>query len=203
VNEDDVGIDTQWTADARNAYVQRAEVLIAEIRRHVEATLQRQGRQAERRAYFESVKRLESAANAFNDAEFDWCGSFPLALAEVDEDEDDEVDDGRVFGVLSVLNRSDYRITDVDAVIAAGRAAYLTAWPDDIEEDAQVRVQNVGSAAGEIMHANGLSGLDGTAGLEDYRDFTSVVVHDGEDDDDFHAAPFAIARGTSLFDDSE
>jgi hypothetical protein len=194
-------LETQWTVEARNAYAQRAEVLIAEIRRHVEATLQRQGRQAESQAYFQSVKRLGSAANAFNDAEFDWCGSFPLSLADVDErddwDEDDEAEDDEAKSVLSVLGRWDYRVTDAEALITAGRAAYLTAWPEDTEEDARIRVHDLVSAAAEITHAYGFSSLEETAGLESDRDITAFVMHDGEDDDAFHEDPFAIVRGES------
>jgi hypothetical protein len=194
-------IDTQWTAEARNAYARRAEELITEIRRHVEATLQRQGRQAEHQSYFESAERLRSAAEAFNDAELDWCGSFPLALRGADEDdtwdEGDGAEDDEPTAVLSVLSRWDFRVTDVDAVIAAGRAAYLTAWPDDTEEDARVRVQDVVSAAAEITHAHGLSSLHGSAGLEPDHDFTEFVVHDGEDDDAFQADPFAIVHRDS------
>ncbi|GII22843.1 hypothetical protein [Planosporangium mesophilum] len=196
-------LETQWTAVARDAYAQRAEDLIAEIRRHVEATLRRKGRQAERQDYFESVQRLGSAAKAFNDAEFDWCGSSPLALEYVDEDdawdEADEIEDDEAKAVFSLLGRWDYHITDVEAVIAAGRAAYLTAWPGDTEEDARIRVQDVASAAAEIMHTHGFSKLHGTAGLEPDRDITAFVMHDGEDDDAFHADPFAIVRGDTDF----
>lgn len=40
----------------------------------------------------------------------------------------------------------DFRITDEVAVLAAGRAAYLRAWSDDTQEDAEIRVQQVGDA---------------------------------------------------------
>jgi hypothetical protein len=195
--------DTQWTAEAQARYGQRAEDLVIEIRRHVDATLQRQGRQAERQLYFQSAERVESAAKAFNDAEFDWCGSFPLALADVEdddawdddeEDSEDDAEESRSVTVLSVVSRSDYHVTDADALIAAGRVAYSTAWPDDTDEDAQVRVQNVVSAAAEIKHAHGLPTLQGTAGLEPHRDFTHFVAHAGESDEAFQANPFAIIR---------
>ncbi|MEV0567194.1 hypothetical protein [Dactylosporangium sp. NPDC050588] len=192
-------LETQWTVAARNVYAQRAEALIAEIRRHVEATLQRQGRQAEWQAYAESVQRLGSTANAFNDAEFDLCGSFPFSFAGVDErsdwDEGEATEDDEPKPVLSVLARWDYRITDPDTVITVGRAAYLTAWPGDTEEDARIRVPDVVRAAAEIMHAHGLASLAETAGLESDRDITTIVTHDGEADEAFHEDPFAIVRG--------
>lgn len=108
----------------------------------------RDGRQRELQGYFASASGLQEAARAFCEAEFDLCGSVPLALMRHDdeEDEDGDQDDG---SVLPVVGRWDYRITDPDALVDAGRRAYLNAWPDDPLEDA-------GSAVGEILHGDGL-----------------------------------------------
>lgn len=191
---DENDIDSQWTAAAQNTYAQRAEDLIAEIRRHVESNLRRQGRQAEMQLYFESGERLQAAAKAFNEAEFDWCGSFPLALREVedawDEDDSDQHEVGN--GYLSAFGRWDFQVLDPEAVVAAGRAAYLAAWPDDPEEDIEVRVPDVVRAVSEIVHAHGFWSLQDTAGLDPDRHVTMFLAHDG--DDDFGEDPFAISR---------
>lgn len=80
-----------------------------------------------------------------------------------------------------------------EAVVAAGRAAYLAAWPDDPVEDVEVRVPDVVRAVSEIVHAHGFWSLHDTAGLEPDRHVTMFLAHDGEDDD-FDEDPFAISR---------
>lgn len=191
-------METQWTPEAKDAYATRVEELIAALRDHVSSTLTRSGRQKELQPYFESGKRLMAATRAFNEAEFDWCGSFPLGLRpddEDDQDEEEEWEDEPASGsILSVLGRWDFRITHEAAAIAAGRIAYLRAWPDDTEEDAVTRVQQVGDAAAELMHSDGLAGLERADGLRLERDATVFVVHDGEDDETFDDDPFGITR---------
>ena len=194
---DDDYEDTQWTEAAKRAYGLRAQELIEALQAHLTANLTRSGRQKELQPYFESADRVMASARAFNEAEFDWCGSFPLGLrpdANEGEDEEDLVDELVGGDILSVLGRWDLRITDEDAVLAAGRAAYLRAWPDDTQEDAEIRVQNVGDAAGELVHADGLTGLHAPAGLQLQRDVTGFVVHEGEDDETFDSDPFGITR---------
>ena len=50
----------------------------------------------------------------------------------------------------------------------------------------------MGEAAAELMHADGLTGLDTAAGLQLQRDVTGFVVHDGQDDETFDIDPFGI-----------
>ena len=194
---DDDYEDTQWTDAARRAYESRARELIEALQAHLSVNLTRSGRQKELQPYFESADRVMAFARAFNEAEFDWCGSFALDLRSDAEDGEDEeaLDDEPVGGeILSVVGRWDYRITDEDAVLAAGRAAYLRAWPDDTQEDAEIRVQQVSDAAAELEHAGGLTELDNAAGLQRHRSVISLVVHDGEDDETFDNDPFGITR---------
>lgn len=191
--------ETQWTAEAKQAYERRAEDLVEALRAHVKANLTRSGRQKEFKAYFESGEALLDATREFNEAEFDWCGSFPLALRpdedDDDDDEDEEWEDQDESGsILSVVGRWDFRITDEPAAIASGRNAYLRAWPDDINEDAEARVQLIGDAAAELMHADGLRGLEDADGMSLERNVTSFFVHEGEDDEAFNTDPFAITR---------
>jgi len=191
---------TQWTEAARADYAQRAEDLIDELRRHVEHTLSRHGRQAELRTYFGSAEQLRRAVAAFNDAEFDWCGSFPVALRHLDDDVDGGDEPSEASGelvadsemILCALRRWDFRVIDRDTVIAAGRAAYSTAWPTDIDEDARVRVTDVEHAAAEIVHAHGFERLSDVPGLEACADFTAFALRAADealDEDD----PFNFA----------
>lgn len=194
--------DTQWTSGARLAYRKRTEELIAALQAHMSHNLDRAGRQAELQPYFESAETLWQATKAFNDAEFDWCGSIPLALLDDDGDWDDEdnedegQDDDETEGgtVLTIVGRWDFLLADTDAFIAEGRSAYLKGWPDDTEEDAEHRIENAEDAAAQLMHRSELPGLEGAAGLQPIRSVTSFLVHDGDDDETFDEDPFAIAR---------
>jgi hypothetical protein len=195
---------SQWTQAARAAYAASAEQLVVALREHVTLTLDRAGRQAEHVAYSSSADRLLRAAAAFDDAEFDWCGSSPLGIEgdadevdEDDEDDEDNEDDVAIDGdVLTVVGRWDYLVTDAAAVIEAGRAAYARSWPGDTEEDGMIAVPDPSAAAQEIAHADGWSALDITPGLEPIASTASVIVHQDDsaawidDDED----PFTIAR---------
>lgn len=197
VVEDEDSIDTQWTSEARAAYERRAAAFLESLQRHVSQTLSGKGRQAEFRQYFASQEELRKAAVAFDSAEFDWCGSFPLGIQNFEDDEADEREArdevaAASDGVLTAVGRWDFYITDADAVVAAGRAAYTSLWPDDTPEDAQERVHDPASAAGEIVHAAGWSALSSTSGLLQERDFTQFITHDGLDDDEWDENPFRI-----------
>lgn len=184
---DDDCQDTQWTAGARETYVRRADDLVEALRAHVAANLERSGHGKELEPYMASATKLRDLAAAFDDAEFDWCGSFPLGL-ETDDDEDDdewendEDDDEEAVDFAQFLRFSgqwEFRVTDPDATIEAGRAAYLRVWPGDSPEDAEARVQDIGNAASEVLHADGVNGLLDTAGLEPLSYSTEFELHDG------------------------
>jgi hypothetical protein len=195
-------IDTQWTVAANAAYEQCATAFLEALQRHVSQTLSRKGRQAEWGQYFESADELRKAAVAFDNAEFDWCGSFPLGIQAFEDDEEDEGDEEdeedevapASNGVLTAVGRWDYRITDTDAVVAAGRAAYSKAWRDATPEDALERVQGPETAASEIIHADGWSALSSTTGLLLKRDVTQFITHDELDDDEWEENPFRIVE---------
>ena len=63
---------------------------------------------------------------------------------------------------------------------------------DDTPDDASFRIQNIGWAAGEILHGDDLSALNATEGLESYRFAAAIYTHDGKDD--FDEDPFALVR---------
>lgn len=197
---DEIDSETQWTAAARETYTARGKALLEALREHIAVTLDRSGRQAEHSNYIASAARLHDAASAFDEAEFDWCGSFPLGLdPERWDDDDDDQDEGdtELGSVLTVVGRWDYRIVDESALIDAGRAAYARMWADDTEEDAALAVANPAAAAQEIAHADGWNALDDTAGLQPLASTQTVILHEREDAAswfDTDEDPFDIVR---------
>ncbi|WP_404385468.1 hypothetical protein LL946_05210 [Knoellia locipacati] len=188
--------DTQWTEAARERYAASAEQLIAQIRRHVELTTGREGRQRELGPYFESTDEVHEAAVAFTDAEFDWCGSTSIRVHTHKDDEDDDNwndEEDEEGDVLSVLGRWDFRITDPEAFLAAGRRAYAKTWPGDTAEDAEIAVQTPHNVVSELLHGRGLGRVEKAPGVEVRQYWTTTFVHDGTevDEDD----PFGIAVG--------
>ncbi|GAA1979339.1 hypothetical protein [Microbacterium pumilum] len=195
---DDVESETQWTTAAREAYSARGEELLNALREHIALTLTRTGRQAEHAQYVPSAAQLHAAAVAFDDAEFDWCGSFPLGLDadrwdDDEEDEDEEEDDS---DILTVVGRWDYRVVDETALISAGRAAYARAWVDDTDEDASIAVPDAASAARELAHLDGWGVLEHAEGLESLASTQTVILHedDGASWFDNDGDPYAILR---------
>lgn len=190
---DDEFEETQWTDAARERFAASAEELIDQIRRHVELTTGREGRQRELGPYFESADEVHEAVVAFTDAEFDWCGSTSVKVRRDDEWDDEDEDDGEETGdILSVVGRWDFRVTDPDAFLAAGRRAYAKMWPDDTAEDAELRVQTPHNAVSELLHGRGLGRIEKAPGVEPVRFWTHSVLHDGSETDE--EDPFAIAH---------
>jgi hypothetical protein len=235
-----------WTASAAEAYRRQATGLIAAVQHHLDLTLGREGQDVESQPYIDSCQDLRHAVEAFSEAEFDWCGSAPLALQDdEDEDEDDdfeddfgvdddfEVDDdleedggeeydedggeeydegdeseddegtdeptddghevdGNGTGVLSVLGRWDFNITDADALMAAGRQACRTERPHDADQNVDARIGDAGQAALELVYVGGMSALLEAPGLEHDRDITIAVVHEAEDQEAFEDDPFGV-----------
>jgi hypothetical protein len=156
--------ETQWTASARVAYIVAVEAASAALAAHAERVQARKGRETELMPYFNSAGTLQAALDQLREAEFDLCGSFPFSPASFDDDEfddDDDDSDGEALGGwLTVEFAAHYGITDEEKLIQAGRDAYLSAWPDQTPEDAEVRVTSPSVAIGELLHTVGLAALD-------------------------------------------
>lgn len=194
---DDAREGTQWSDAARERYARCAVELIAALKEHFALTIERNGRQRELGPYFSSSQALEKATEAFNESEFDWCGSWPLSLMEDVEESDEEDEAEEPAGpepVLSGLFRWDFTVTDEEAVVGAGRDAYRRLWPSDTDEDAVLAVPDVVRAASEIVHAGEWSGLENVPGLERRAEWWTFVTHDGQSDTSDDGDPFAIAR---------
>ena len=198
-------LDTQWTSAALNAYEARAQELAQTLLEHAALTAGRNGRQRELEPYFSSAERLSRAVAAFAEAELDWCGSSPVSVRGANdeegddewEDDDEDDDDSSDAPVLSVLGRWDYRIVNPQILIQEGRAAYLTAWPDDTEDDAEVRVQTTEAAVRELLHAGILQPLEQSEGLDSLISTVELVTHAGTPEQEFVDDPFAILSPSS------
>jgi hypothetical protein len=167
--------DTQWTAESRRRFAIEVEALVDAVRRHGAEVLALTGRQADLQVVFRAGADLARAARSYADAQFDLTGTIPTFDPDLeDEDEDDEDED--VFADASarllLVHRAEYAVTDPDAVLAAGRAAYRRVWPDDTEQDAAVDVTSVGRALYQVQHDGGLSALDRVPGLEEVESST-------------------------------
>ncbi|MCD5350286.1 hypothetical protein [Kineosporia mesophila] len=146
---------TQWTPAARDRYAAATAALLETLNAHTALVAARVGRQVEIPDYIDSAQRLQQALDALTEAEFDVCGSFPFSLREDDEDDFEPEDDVAAGAILTVEHRADFEILDEAALVEAGRAAYLTSWPDDVEEDARLTVSSPAQAVGQLIHTHG------------------------------------------------
>jgi hypothetical protein len=95
-------------------------------------------------------------------------------------------------GVLSVVGRWDFHVTDLAAVLDAGRSAYRMNNPDHPDE-ADTAVTAAELAAEQLLEAFGVDAVFDTDGLTPVRVFTAALTHDEDDDESFDEDPFAIA----------
>ena len=80
--------------------------------------------------------------------------------------------------VVSVFQRHDYLVADSEAVLAAGRAAYLKTSPEATPEDAEAEVSDVDLALLHLAHTDGWNNLWQLEGLEALGGVTGVVEQD-------------------------
>lgn len=170
-NDDDENDDdfTPWTQDGAEKVRTEARKAAAALIAYADALAELTDGDFAERA--KNEERLLQTLLRFSDAEFAFTGSGgALGLlheyADDDEEEDDAADSGPVAG-LSVLQRTDYRVTDEATVIEAGRSAYLEVWPDETAQDAANDVTTLGRALYQVAHAAGTwTVLDKADGLE-------------------------------------
>jgi hypothetical protein len=169
---DDDDLDHEpWSSEGAHRVLAAAERLTAAIKVHADSVTSATAH-SELPAVFAASSALLPAVLEYADAQFDYTGNgFPFGVlhqfADDDSDDSDEhdQDETRPASGVSVLRRHDYRITDEEAVLAAGRAAYLRAWPNDTERDAAVDVTHIGRALYQVAHADSWDSLDRLDGL--------------------------------------
>ncbi|TNM64530.1 hypothetical protein FHN55_13470 [Streptomyces sp. NP160] len=198
--DDDLSPDL-WSPESLEQYRARAQELSRVLAEHAALVEQRAGRQRELEDYVVSAERLQGAVNAFAEAEFAWCGSFPVRTSEADEDGDEDGDGGvwplpdpslAEAPVISVLGRWDYVVTDADELVAHGRDSYRAAWPEDDDEDAALRVQTVLDAVRETLHEAPLPRLDDAPGLQPSASVVQLVQHAGTSEEELTEDPFGL-----------
>ncbi|MGW4959419.1 hypothetical protein ACWEPL_19520 [Nonomuraea sp. NPDC004186] len=188
----------QFSDEARERLREAAEAFAAEVLQHTETLCGMEGRQREIAEIFAMDSPLSEAARRFGDAQFDLTGISPSLDYRIEDDEEEEpVETGAAETEsaerIAVLIRHDFLINDREALMAAGRAAYLHVWPDDVEDDAEFDVQTVSRAVYQLMHASGEDTiLDDVPGLRPTRSIQLTLdVNEPLDFDD----PFSIYYG--------
>ncbi|GAA1313009.1 hypothetical protein Psi02_68720 [Planotetraspora silvatica] len=198
--EDSADLDEveQFSDEARKRMREAAEAFTARVMQHTEALCGMKGQQREIPEIFALNGPLSEAARRFADAQFNLTGTSP-SLEDLDddddeddddEDEDEDEDEDDSTERIAVLMRHDFLITNREALMAAGRAAYLKAWPADAEDDAAADVQAADRAIYQLMHASGGDRiLDDVPGLmPDSSVQVTLYVEEPLDVDD----PFAV-----------
>ncbi|MFC6153572.1 hypothetical protein [Nocardioides yefusunii] len=105
----------------------------------------------------------------------DGCG---CGADDADAVETAEVSDEATEAVVSVFQRHDYAITDPEALMAAGRAAYLKTSPEATTEQAEAEVNDVDLALLHLAHTDGWNNLWQLEGLRAVGGVTGVVEQD-------------------------
>jgi hypothetical protein len=109
-----------FSAESRTALAEASRKLAERLQAHTEALLALTGDE-DHSTLFEHNAALEGVVEDWNDAVFEHTGTAPLLLDDSADDEDDDEDEPDQ--VISVVSRFDLRITDLDELLEAGRAA--------------------------------------------------------------------------------
>lgn len=205
-----------WSDQARERYLTRLEGLIEDLRRHgrLVAALDEEHVDHDpdtRALMWTSQDMLQRAMEAVNDAEVEWSGSLSMpwvsVLAEDDaedadgfvpEDEglDDPLDgqDGAETDdrVITMVSRSDLRLTDEAAFIAAGRAAYLRRHAEADPDTAAQEVVTAADAAQALYDPPAAALAEPPAGAEAYGAMWAFVLHEQDAQWMDAADPFSL-----------
>ena len=126
---------------------------------HLQAALARSGESdtAVQAAY----TALRHAAERYDDLLFDLCDEVtPWEFPEGPRTDLEYEDPDTSPGLVGVLVRRDYQISDIDGLLGAGREAYGELYPGDPLESAVADVSHPGRALYQMLHAYGVDGLD-------------------------------------------
>ncbi|KAA1424883.1 hypothetical protein FE697_002960 [Mumia zhuanghuii] len=200
----------RWTDEAKDSFVRAAEALTSALRTHTVAVAAA-GSDADVATISAAKDALAVALEAYDEAQYDYSGTFP-PFAIIEEDVDDEHDhahdddsdaapllDEAITGV-TILQRTDYRITDPQAVLAAGIVAQRAA-PDEIEGP----VNDLGAALYALAHGSGPGGwsrLGDTSGVDPVAQVTLAVANEGllpGDPDEWPEDSLSVEEGELIF----
>jgi hypothetical protein len=191
-----------WTTEAADRLTNAAEKLADAIRIHAEAVTSAK-RRRDLSIVFAADDALLTVVLAHADAHFEYTSSGSLfgVLHRLYDDDDEEAGEDEettaaerpTSGIL-ILRRHDFAVTDEDGILAAGRAAYLSVWPDGSDEDAIADVTHLGRALYQIGHADGWDSLERLDGLRPLAGVTRVIDQDdllADDPDEWPSELFA------------
>lgn len=106
------------------------DALIAALRTHAEAM----AATAPVSTAMPAINALREAALAYVEAVAEltgWENVFADLYGEGEDDDEAEPEATDAVTGITVLSRHDYAVTDEEAVMAAGREAYMIVWPND------------------------------------------------------------------------
>lgn len=129
------------------------------LENHLQAVLARQGEaDAGVQTAYTALRQL---AERYDDLLFDICDEVtPWEFPEGPPSGLEYEDHDAAPGLVGVLVRRDYEISDTDTLLGAGREAYGELYPGDPVESAVSDVSHPGRALYQMLHAYGVDGLD-------------------------------------------
>lgn len=145
----------QYSEGSREGLRRATDELVAALRTYGDALLRLHGGAAETEELFAQNAAIESVVEAWNEAVFEHTGTTPLLLEDIEEFDEEPEDEESVGGALSVITRVDLTLESPEALLAAGRDAYLRLWPDETDEDAEVAVDGPVQAVYTMAHEAG------------------------------------------------
>ncbi|MEB0304169.1 hypothetical protein QN345_02310 [Cryobacterium sp. 10I1] len=209
-NDHDDDDNEQWTPAALDALQTATRHLVETLSQHNAALNESIDNESSTfpDGWFEAVA---AAGLKYAEAHFELTGtSGPFALfhefEDEDEDDDEEEDDMAAVTddgqIISVLQRSDYRVVHEANVIAAGRDELLGALCEESRRtQAASRVESLGTALYEFAHVRGWHSLTDMSGLDAIGSVIRVIAQASESPsivDEFEEEPFIVA-GSSVF----
>jgi hypothetical protein len=175
----------QYSEESRRQLEEATVRLVDLLRSYTTHVAPLQGRSTEVAALFTRNDELQQAVATWNEAALDHTGTVPLALARIDDEDDDFADDadgGERGGQVSVVSRWDLDIVDSAELIAAGRAAHRRLRPEDDDEDAAQVVSDAPAALYALTHETGEPWYE-VPGVEVIGGVRLYVAPDAESDD--------------------
>jgi hypothetical protein len=198
--------DQLFSEASRRALAEASRQLTQRLQAHTEALLAMTGGPDDQTTLDEHNVALEELVEGWNEAVFEHTGTTPLLL-EVDLEDEDEDDSAESEQVISVVSRFDLRISDPDALVAAGRAAQERQPAEEDEIGERETVETVEHAIYAISREQGepwfaLPGVDVVAGARAYvvpEPPFEPLEADGEDVVGRLGAPYGAVTHTEIW----
>jgi hypothetical protein len=173
---EDENSDARWTPGARERLTAAGAALIESIQLEL-ATLNYENAEPDDASMTVRANLMETSAIEYAGAYIEYTGQFhPFGFLETFDEitEGDDWEPAQPGEIVSVLMRADFRITDEDIVLRAGRKLFLEQSGD--EGGSSADSLGVGASIYQMIHAHGHERLNHTDGLEPLGAITQVIV---------------------------